>query len=101
MTAKKNNKKKPVFVISINDNDTVEDVLATLAYAKAKSGVALDKAEFNMLVKTIAECIFEVFATTFENALVMLEEECNVPVKEKKPNIFKRFWNWLTRKNKK
>lgn len=100
MTAKKNNK-KPVFVISINDTDTVEDILATVAYAKAKNGVALDKAEFNTLVKTIAECIFDIFDSVLESTITMLEAECETPVKEKKPNIFKRFWNWLTRKNKK
>lgn len=100
MTAKKNNK-KPVFVISINDTDTVEDILATVAYAKAKNGVALDKAEFNTLVKTIAECIFDIFDSVLESTIAMLEAECEPPVKEKKPNIFKRFWNWLTRKNKK
>lgn len=100
MTVKKNNK-KPVFVISINDTDTVEDILATVAYAKAKNGVALDKAEFNTLVKTIAECIFDIFDSVLESTITMLEAECEAPVKEKKPNIFKRFWNWLTRKNKK
>lgn len=84
--AKKNTKKvNPEFVVNLTNAHNMRDVY--LAFAEAKINKHLTTLET------------EVFIFEYTRPVFYVCKECPFcKPSVKKPNIFKRFWNWITRK---
>lgn len=104
---------KPAYTVDITDAVTPEDII--LAFAWAKTSAVLNDAEIDAIVSDVMENTFammEATANSFLNvnkavydisngASVIINKDgvrIEEPKPAKKPNIFKRFWNWITRK---
>lgn len=99
--------KKPAYTIDLVGmiGADVADVKYHIVCAKADAGIVLNQEEKKFLatytMKTCADIIFgdapmalRVGDTSFLQVYRIATER----VELKKPNIFVRFWNWLTRK---
>lgn len=81
--AKKSTKKfTPAITVDLTNCTSAADVY--YAFAKAKMNKHLMHSEIESFVNHTS---YPVYITVYE------ECKCNV----KKPNVFKRFWNWLTK----
>ena len=99
---------KKYVIVDLTNVESPSDVYA--AFVEAKCGVEpITKEEmFNYamhvtelmnsnIVKSCAQSVYDNDdSDDAENAVIKREGEENEV--EKKPNIFKRFWNWITRK---
>ena len=88
--AKKVSKKSTTvdYLVDLTNAQTAEDVYLSFALAKVDGNFTQN--EVNALTDTITPKIYIVY----ENECKC--DCCEKPVK--KPNIFKRFWNWVTGK---
>lgn len=80
---------KPLFTVDLTECETPRDIYVKYADAKVAAGLPITKTEYDAVI-----------AGAEDNAslkVTMVVAECEP---KKKPNVFKRFWNWLTRKNK-
>lgn len=117
MSTKKNAKS---VVINLENVCSAGDVY--IAFAKAKCGIepltreelinynlaiSTNPKTMDVLVDVITEILMDDLTSAIDsimNAKCECECECekcneyNVEKPAKKPNIFKRFWNWITRK---
>lgn len=113
---------KNVITVDLTNVHTPEEVIVEFVKAKLAASDNLTKSEINIyndsiVNETVGEMINQLFtdnnAVLYANGklhkLSMKEfivendnklEISKDGVKVKKPNIFKRFWNWITRKNK-
>ncbi len=113
---------KNVITVNLTNVHTPEDVIVEFVKAKLAASDNLTNSEINIyndsiVNETVGEMINQLFtdnnAVLYANGklhkLSMKEfivendnklEISKDGVKVKKPNIFKRFWNWITRKNK-
>lgn len=114
-TTKKVKKSAPIIDLTMAEDDI--DVFAAYGRMKVEQGLPISPIELEAIITNHIDAIL---ATMFTwNNVVMLkedgtyvamnlsvykpetEEKADVEVKPaKKPGIFKRFWNWITRKNK-
>lgn len=94
---KKNTTKKsvkPTYVVDITWCKDIQDIAYAFAITKQKAGIPLSDNDVNA-IRTEA-------VVPFMNALEFAEYDvqniiCACECKtEKKPGMFKRFWNWLT-----
>lgn len=108
--AKKTKKETPIVDIT-NAVDDV-DVFAAYAYAKVEKGEPITDTElFAAITNHVDAVLASLF--TWNNTIMLINGEyvkmrlglyeptetvTDTPKKTKKPNIFKRFWNWITRK---
>jgi hypothetical protein len=76
------------------DDFTTGDVCAIMDYIKTLSMVCALNTLINSRRVYVLGC-GSCFTTDELNGTVT---ECRVAVRQKKPSIFKRFWNWITRK---
>ena len=86
---KKLNKVKPAYTVDLTDTYTAEEAKVKFALAKHNARIPLTDDELKTIIAYTGDLVPSVCL-------------CNVEVyevKEKKP-WYKRFWNWLTRKNK-
>ena len=111
-TVKKTNKTvTPDFVMNLTNIDTVNDLYTEFIKAKVRNGKVISVDELIYVIdKTITETIDEIASTVAElyscipcntyevkdGAKLVFDENGNAKVV--KPNIFRRFWNWLRRK---
>ena len=112
-TVKKTTKKnvKPEFIMNCVTNVTPKQLYNEAVEAKVRAGKAITKDELEFVKDaTIAETIDEMANVAVDAVLsiphqtieikngekLVFDEKGNVSVK--KPNVFKRFWNWVTRK---
>lgn len=114
-TSKKTKKAvKPTYTIDLTDVSSIEEAEIRIALTKYEAGVELNSANIAALenyIKSLcmlyaisemvkADRVYVlgagvVFATKRIDGPIV---DIDVEVKEKKSNIFKRFWNWITRK---
>lgn len=91
--AKKNTKKSftPDFVVDLTDATCARDTYAAFADARIKKACA------DVEVKAFIDILVEKATPVF---YLVTADKCQFckPESVKKPNIFKRFWNWITRK---
>lgn len=81
---------KPDFIVDITDATCPADVYLAFAEAKIDKFVTIPElTEFLNAYGTTIICCGNCADT----------EECEHCDSEKKPGMFKRFWNWLTNKN--
>lgn len=107
----KNNTKKtvtPAFTVDITDCETVEDLIIKIADAKLSVGLCISEKELEAILDEQIELVVEeTIEQMFDghNALILNEDgeiehldAVKVEVNKKRPNVLKRFWNWITRK---
>lgn len=102
---KKNDKSKKI-VIDLTKIIQVTDPYKCVALAKfnTMSDVEMNiirdyavNAYFAQVADEINSAMADYMAD-LENNKIRLEDPCEECICKKKPNIFKRFWNWVTRK---
>lgn len=119
----KTNKFKPVYVIDITNDTTVADTIASVVLARTSANLKISENDLtDITISTISNITNNVIADLFgdHNAVIKTNngfkqiDLCMFEMKDdeqfclttdsakiRKKNIFKRFWNWITRKNKK
>lgn len=105
MKTTKNTKKvkkvaKPAFIVDITDCETATDVIVEIALAKVDAGIAITVSELEAILFNEIEFAIEEYENELKDEILVLTniamlQENKTP---KKPNVFKRFWNWITRK---
>lgn len=89
----------PAYVFDITKCNTIEDTLEVMALTKMF--YALNEFEVIALVQAFLDVDREVAIENGLHLCVAHGEEYILSekgIRLKKPNIFKRFWNWITRK---
>lgn len=101
---------KPVYVVDITSCKNVNDVIYMFAYEKVNAGLPITMLEYKTSIKsytdnykTLEDIVNECFDEAVNTVSAITDKLCNTNTKtndtvEKKPNVFKRFWNWLTNK---
>ena len=99
--------KKPQFVVDLTNVENPVQLYAKFGLAKNEAGLPMLKDELNaiMLVsglvgaEALGEILSEIPCKSFEiknGEKLVFDDKGKFMVK--KPNIFRRFWNWITRK---
>ncbi|QOR57660.1 hypothetical protein [uncultured phage cr130_1] len=101
---------KPTYVVDITSCQTVNDVICEFVYAKVEAGLPITMLEYKISTenfinnyKTAEEMIHECFDTAVNEVSTIVDKLHETYTKQnntevKKPNMFKRFWNWITNK---
>lgn len=101
---------KPTYIVDITSCQTANDVICEFAYSKVEAGLPITMLEYKVSMKscidnykTTEEMIHECFDTAVDKVATIADKLCGVYTKPnntevKKPNVFKRFWNWFTNK---
>jgi len=91
---------KPLYTVDLTDIDNELDVHQAFAIARFEAGVGLSESDRCLVVDAIANQIVEDLSDTIENCgnFIITMRECVEEKEAKKPNIFRRFWNWVTGK---
>ena len=98
---KKNTKKvKPAFIVDLTKAETSADVMLGFAKARFDAKVPLEQRDIDIItidaMTYTLECLDEILeALVAMNSFAL----CKICCKKKLP-WYKRFWNWLTGKNK-
>lgn len=126
ITRKITKKVDPTYTIDLTNVTNIEQFFVEKALAKYSAGIPLTKEDLTAIVQYVANIanrctavylideIFEdcngaviengkIIPIEFEKTILKDDEEIvvrNSCKKIRKQNVFKRFWNWLTRKNK-
>ena len=105
---KKTTKKtvSPKFIVDLTKAETATDVYAQFALAKQEAGLPISNEELNaiMLIAGVmaVDALGEVISKASKEIKIENGEKLVFDSKGhfiiKKPNIFRRFWNWITRK---
>lgn len=104
---KKSTKKiKPAFIVNLTDFENPADVYYRFGIAKQNAKLPMTDNEFSGVINKIVDLatIMLIAKQTLCSNCVKVEDgeklifdsKGNYTVK--KPNIFRRFWNWITRK---
>ena len=109
---KKTNKKvtktvKPAFIVDLTNVETPDELYAAFGLAKQDANLPMTDDELVAIVNIAINTTLSVLQDTFKklpykeynitNGEKLIFDE-NGNVKVKKANIFRRFWNWITRK---
>ena len=87
---------KPSYIVDITKCEDALDMIVAIAYAKVDANVAITRDELDAVIKDYIETTADKFSEMIINTLNKCAEKKEP---KKKPNIFKRFWNWMTKKN--
>ena len=99
--------KKPLYVIDITECELVEGIIYTTILTKINNDIEITDEELTTVVSILWDNVID---RMFNGASILymhndglIERIYNnrvIVVKntKKKPNVFKRFWNWITRK---
>lgn len=109
-TVKKSTKKiKPDFVVNLLDVEKPEDVYVKFGMAKQDAGYAMSDVEFDAIVNKVVEYTMQIIAAKMQLASeyvkisgdekLVFDSKGKMTIK--KPNVFKRFWNWVKKPFKK
>lgn len=94
---------KPSYIVDITKCEDALDMIVAIAYAKVDANVAITRDELDAVIILSAYDLKDYvneMADKYSEMIINTLNKC-VDNKEpkKKPNIFKRFWNWMTKKN--
>ena len=94
---------KPSYIIDITKCEDTLDMIVAIVYAKVDANVAITRDELDAVIILSAYDLKDYvneMADKYSEMIINTLNKC-VEKKEpkKKPNIFKRFWNWMTKKN--
>lgn len=94
---------KPSYIVDITKCEDTLDMIVAIAYAKIDANVAITRDELDAVIILNAHDLKDYIETTADKFSEMIINTLNKCVEKKepkkKPNIFKRFWNWMTKKN--
>lgn len=101
---KKNTEKvafTPAYIIDLTKAETAEETLAQITIAKLSS--VCTTPQIKGFIIRVIDVACDVAIENLLNDCVAKEAKVEVefmtnPLPVKKPNIFTRFWNWITRK---
>lgn len=97
-------KNKYTFIIDLTNCITDNDVYNKFAFAKVENKLPITLIEYSAIIGATIGIVMEAksfvdsMTDTIVNAIVNKIEKDPIK-KETKPNMFKRFWNWMTGKN--
>lgn len=107
--------KQPTIIVNLIGDKDISEVLRAFAVAKVRAGVPITMDELaNVCIDSIYAYEADLFS--WNNAVIKIngneylkldmhvyemEENAVCECEPKKPNIFKRVWNWLTKPFKK
>lgn len=77
----------PVYTVDITKCNNIRDIIAKFAEAKVKANLPITETEYLASVYSAMDAV---------NRLTVVINAALAP--KKKTNVFKRFWNWITRK---
>ena len=94
---------KPSYIVDITKCEDTLDMIVAIVYAKVDANVAITRDELDAMMFLTAYNLknyMDEVADKYSEMIINTLNKC-VENKEpkKKPNIFKRFWNWMTKKN--
>lgn len=89
-------KNKYLFIVDLTECEDSVDVFTSIADAKVLAGVAINIPEYMAIIESTIE--HTVYATAVVESVMNTVIGALNKKTEKKDNIFKRFWNWLTNK---
>lgn len=107
-TTKKTTKAvKPAFTVDMTEVNTPTELYAAFGLAKQDAKLPITDEELTAIINLTIATVMETLAKEFEKLpykeyeitkgeKLIFDEKGNVKVK--KPNIFRRFWNWIARK---
>ena len=94
---------KPSYIVDITKCEDALDMIVAIAYAKVDANVAITRDELDAVIILSAydlkDYVNEMADKYSEMIINTLNECAEKKEPKKKPNIFKRFWNWMTKKN--
>lgn len=94
---------KPSYIVDITKCEDTLDMIVAIAYAKIDANVAITRDELNaVIVLSVYDLknFVEATAVKFSEMVINTLNKCAEKKEpKKKPNVFKRFWNWMTKKN--
>lgn len=97
-------KNKYTFIVDLTNCTTDNDVYNKFVYAKIDNKLPITIIEYSAIIGATVGIVMEAKAFVdsmtdiLVNAITATIEKDSIK-KETKPNIFKRFWNWMTGKN--
>lgn len=97
---------KPQFIVNLTDVENPIGLYAAFGLAKQSANLPITNAELdaiiavttNIAMKLMADSIVENSKSIEITGDEKLVFDVNGKYTIKKPNIFRRFWNWITRK---
>lgn len=99
MATKKTKKTKTDFKVILTDVESPADVYERIVEAKIEAGLNITPCEHvnytRILVNKLSDSFLMVPFAQVEICKIPME---NLQAEPKKPGLFKRFWNWITRK---
>lgn len=102
-------KVKYTYIVDITNCNTEIEVIMAIIDAKVGAGIAITPMELDTVISYTTECSVD-FYKKFDEAIMTVSEIADdIATKitdkmvkhtesKKKPNLLKRFWNWMTRK---
>ena len=99
--------KKPVFIVDMTKINTPKELCAEFGLAKQEAKLPITDLELEAIVEvaigSTADALLDAMANVpytkvnlADGEKIVFDSKGNVKIK--KPNIFRRFWNWITRK---
>lgn len=89
-------KNKYLFIVDLTECEDGVDVFTSIADAKVLAGVAINIPEYMAVIESTIENT--VYSTGIVESVMNTVIGAINKKTEKKGNIFKRFWNWITNK---
>lgn len=89
-------KNKYLFIVDLTECEDGVDVFTSIADAKVLAGVVINVSEYLAIIESTIE--HTIYTTSIAESIVNTVIGALNKKTEKKDNIFKRFWNWLTNK---
>lgn len=93
-------KVKPAFTVDMTDVESISEAYNEITAAKMSAGLNIrPEQHMNMMLKMV-KVFNKMFYMLPKDHTTVYDGLKNKIVEkvEKKPNVFKRFWNWITRK---
>lgn len=111
-TTKTTKKFIPLYTVDLTDLETPNDIVEAFVLARFEAGLGLSSRDRDIFINALIDTALDMqdmtdrlcdtandicacITTVINNKTT---ETPKVEKEEKKPNIFKRFWNWITRK---
>lgn len=91
---------KPLYTVDLTDIDNELDVHQAFAIARFEAGVGLSESDRGLVIGAVIDQVIEEISDIVANCgNIIVTVSKSIEEKEaKKPNIFRRFWNWVTGK---
>lgn len=89
---------KPVYTVDVTNCTDERGIIVAFVEAKVKAGLPITEEELNAVIFDYSTDAAEYTTYLLTSMIPIKIEYKNTSKVDKKPNVFKRFWNWITRK---